>query len=129
MSSIADSERMRSFDTRARGFLAVSAVVVALLAWLWPIGMGGKMPVGGDVTQFFIGLMGFLGDSLRAAGCRSGTTCGVMVFPAWRRARWGSSILLIWFSIVGLTPRRHTSSAWCSIRSGEGWEHSGRRVG
>ena len=31
-----------------------------------PIGIGGKMPVGGDVTQFFIGLMGFLGDSLRA---------------------------------------------------------------
>ena len=24
------------------------------------------MPVGGDVTQFFIGLMGFLGESLRA---------------------------------------------------------------
>ncbi len=35
-------------------------VVVAVLAWLWPIGIGGQMPVGGDVTQFFIGLMGFL---------------------------------------------------------------------
>jgi len=44
----------------------VAAVLAALLAWLWPIGIGGKMPVGGDVTQFFIGLMGFLGDSLRA---------------------------------------------------------------
>ena len=36
-----------------------------LLAWLWPIGIGGKMPVGGDVTQFFLGLMGFLSESLR----------------------------------------------------------------
>ena len=40
--------------------------LAALLAWLWPIGIGGKMPVGGDVTQFFLGLMGFLGESLRA---------------------------------------------------------------
>ena len=40
------------------------AVVLALIAWLWPIGIGGKMPVGGDVTQFFIGLMGFLSESL-----------------------------------------------------------------
>jgi hypothetical protein len=38
---------------------------MALLAWLWPIGIGGKMPVGGDVTQFFLGLMGLLGESLR----------------------------------------------------------------
>ncbi len=50
----------------AAGVLAVLALVAALLAWLWPIGIGGKMPVGGDVTQFFIGLMGFLGESLRA---------------------------------------------------------------
>ena len=41
------------------------AVLAALLAWLWPIGIGGKMPVGGDVTQFFLGLMGFLSESLR----------------------------------------------------------------
>ncbi len=43
---------------------ATLAVVLALLAWLWPIGIGGKMPVGGDVTQFFLGLMGFLSDLL-----------------------------------------------------------------
>jgi hypothetical protein len=41
------------------------AVVAALLAWLWPIGIGGKMPVGGDVTQFFLGLMGVFSESLR----------------------------------------------------------------
>src|ERR1700733_618094 len=40
-------------------------VVLVLIAWLWPIGIGGKMPVGGDVTQFFIGLMSFLSESLR----------------------------------------------------------------
>ena len=40
------------------------AVLIALLAWLWPIGIGGKMPVGGDVTQFFLGLMGFLSEAL-----------------------------------------------------------------
>jgi hypothetical protein len=52
----------RGFGTSVAGGLAV---VVVLLAWLWPIGIGGKMPVGGDVTQFFIGLMGFLSESLR----------------------------------------------------------------
>ncbi|MFI5457459.1 MAG: hypothetical protein ACHRXM_18605 [Isosphaerales bacterium] len=43
----------------------VLAVVAGLLAWLWPIGIGGKMPVGGDVTQFFLGVMGVLSESLR----------------------------------------------------------------
>jgi hypothetical protein len=38
---------------------------VAVAAWLWPIGFGGKMPVGGDVTQFSIGLMAVLGRALR----------------------------------------------------------------
>ncbi len=38
----------------------VLAVVAGLLAWLWPIGFGGMMPVGGDVTQFFLGVMGAL---------------------------------------------------------------------
>jgi hypothetical protein len=47
------------------GVVGGLAVVLALAAWLWPIGIGGKMPVGGDVTQFFIGLMGFLSESLR----------------------------------------------------------------
>jgi hypothetical protein len=46
--------------------LGALVVVLALLSWLWPIGIGGKMPVGGDVTQFFMGLMGVLGASLRA---------------------------------------------------------------
>jgi hypothetical protein len=48
--------------TRVAGGLVV---IVALLAWLWPIGIGGKMPIGGDVTNFFLGLMAVLGESLR----------------------------------------------------------------
>jgi hypothetical protein len=44
----------------------VLALIAGLLAWLWPIGVGGMMPVGGDVTQFFLGLMGVLSEALRA---------------------------------------------------------------
>jgi hypothetical protein len=55
----------RGFSGIARNSLAVSSLLVALLIWLWPIGAGGKMPVGGDVTQFFLGLMGFLSASLK----------------------------------------------------------------
>src|SRR3954467_3735726 len=42
------------------------ALAVAVSAWLWPIGLGGRMPVGGDVTQFSMGLMATLGRALRA---------------------------------------------------------------
>lgn len=38
-----------------------------MLCWLWPIGLGGAMPVGGDVTQFQIGLMSVLGEALAEA--------------------------------------------------------------
>ena len=46
--------------------LAVPVLFVLVLAWLWPIGLGGKMPVGGDVTQFSLGLMAELSRSLKA---------------------------------------------------------------
>jgi len=42
------------------------AMLGAVLAWLWPIGLGGQMPVGGDATQFSMGLMAFLKASIRA---------------------------------------------------------------
>lgn len=32
-------------------------LAVWVLVWLWPLGLGGRMPVGGDVTTFSIGLM------------------------------------------------------------------------
>lgn len=38
----------------------MAGMVAALAAWLWPIGFGGAMPVGGDVTAFSLGLMGRL---------------------------------------------------------------------
>ncbi len=50
-----------------RSHVVVSVVVaVGLVAWLWPIGLGGRMPIGGDVTSFSIGLMAELGRSLRS---------------------------------------------------------------
>jgi len=56
-------------ETRMRGVLAAGAclcaLVLVILAGLWPIGLGGAMPVGGDATGFFMGLMAFLGESLR----------------------------------------------------------------
>ena len=42
------------------------AMVAGVLAWLWPIGLGGRMPIGGDATQFSAGLMVCLRDALRA---------------------------------------------------------------
>jgi hypothetical protein len=42
------------------------ALLVGLIAWLWPIGFGGRMPVGGDVTQFSLGLMAVLARAIRA---------------------------------------------------------------
>ena len=44
--------------------LAIGFQIVAVLIWLWPIGLGGKMPVGGDVTNFSIGLMAELSRAL-----------------------------------------------------------------
>ncbi len=48
-------------ETRGIGLIVLAA---AILFWLWPIGVGGAMPAGGDVTQFFLGLMAFYGNSL-----------------------------------------------------------------
>lgn len=46
--------------------LPMPAMLAALAAWLWPIGVGGRMPVGGDVTQFQIGLMAVLRSAIHA---------------------------------------------------------------
>lgn len=42
------------------------ALLGAVSAWLWPIGLGGRMPVGGDVTQFALGLMAVLHRAISA---------------------------------------------------------------
>lgn len=54
---------------KATGFLggapwALLLTAAGVILWLWPLGLGGAMPVGGDVTQFFLGLMGVLSRSL-----------------------------------------------------------------
>ena len=52
-------------ETRAGRLGALLAMLAGLIIWLWPIGFGGRMPVGGDVTQFSLGLMAVLARSVR----------------------------------------------------------------
>ncbi|WP_435011018.1 hypothetical protein P12x_002310 [Tundrisphaera lichenicola] len=47
-------------------FGPLGLMLAGVLAWLWPIGLGGAMPVGGDATQFSMGLMAFLRSSILA---------------------------------------------------------------
>src|SRR5512135_1965891 len=47
------------------GLVTLFTLLLGVLAWLWPIGAGGMMPVGGDVSQFFLGLMGTFTIALR----------------------------------------------------------------
>ncbi len=56
---------IRGSASNRRSLAVVLSLLIGLLIWLWPIGLGGRMPVGGDVTQFFLGLMAVLGTSLR----------------------------------------------------------------
>lgn len=51
---------------RVHSSLVLLALCLGLLVWLWPIGIGGQMPVGGDVTQFSLGLMAELARAIRA---------------------------------------------------------------
>jgi len=46
--------------------LPMPTMLAALGAWLWPIGLGGRMPVGGDVTQFQMGLMAVFREALHS---------------------------------------------------------------
>lgn len=54
------------WEGRGRSGVAVGAMFAAVGVWLWPIGGGGKMPVGGDVTQFALGPMSVLSRALRS---------------------------------------------------------------
>jgi hypothetical protein len=51
---------------RGQTVLMTGLLIVGILAWLWPIGTGGMMPIGGDVTYFSIGLMAELGRALKS---------------------------------------------------------------
>ena len=51
---------------RWRRAAPIWVMLAGVLGWLWPIGLGGQMPVGGDATQFSMGLMAFLRSSIQA---------------------------------------------------------------
>ncbi len=57
---------MAEADEKRTTRMALLMLLALLAAWLWPLGIGGRMPVGGDVTRFSFGLMGFLHRTLRA---------------------------------------------------------------
>jgi hypothetical protein len=64
--AVVETLRFTHGTSRWAGAAAVLGMSAGLLAWLWPIGLGSTMPVGGDVTQFFMGLMSVLSESLAA---------------------------------------------------------------
>ena len=114
------------------------AVLIALLAWLWPIGIGGKMPVGGDVTQFFLGLMGFLSEALHEGELPVWNDLWGYGFPGLAESQMGvfyppHAILygrmFTELKTMSRSPRRRTSPAWSCTHSGAGWGRSGRRGG
>ena len=47
-----DSGRHTSAGEAPSERIGMVVVAATLLAWLSPIGVGGRMPVGGDVTRF-----------------------------------------------------------------------------
>lgn len=63
----ADGGAPSAIQNGGSGWVAAGLVGMVLLqaVWLWPIGLGGKMPVGGDATAFGLGLMGRLSSALR----------------------------------------------------------------
>ncbi len=69
--------------------VSLGLLLLALLAWLWPIGVGGCMPVGGDVTQFFLGLMAVLSESLHAGRLPIWTDLWGYGFPALAESQMG----------------------------------------
>jgi len=60
------SKPARTIEGRRRPWFPAVAMLATLAGWLWPIGVGGRMPVGGDVTQFQLGLMAVLARAIRA---------------------------------------------------------------
>jgi hypothetical protein len=52
--------------SRRHAWGPLAGLLLALAGWLWPIGVGARMPVGGDVTRFSMGLMAELGRAYRA---------------------------------------------------------------
>jgi hypothetical protein len=66
--TVLQNSRALSNRTRRERAAVLVALIAGLLVWLWPIGLGGRMPIGGDVTRFFVGLMGVYSRSLAQGG-------------------------------------------------------------
>jgi len=79
-------------------------VIAASLGWLWPIGLGGRMPVGGDVTQFQIGLMAVLAEALEAGRLPLWNDRWGFGFPGLAESQMGvySPVHLILYSILSV---------------------------
>jgi hypothetical protein len=107
------------------------ALFASVLAWLWPIGIGGKMPVGGDVTQFFLGLMGFLSESLHAGRIPIWNDLWGYGFPGLAESQMGvfypvHIILYRWFDAeIAYVVSLVVHTLWGSL--GTFW--AGRRIG
>ncbi|HEV3164331.1 MAG TPA: hypothetical protein VGZ22_09900 [Isosphaeraceae bacterium] len=124
------------------------ALVAGLLIWLWPIGCGGKMPLGGDVTQFSIGLMSFLQHSLRAGRLPlwndlwgfgfpglAESQMGVFYPPHWvlysaLPLEWAYTLNLVLHTLWGglgasWAARRFGVSPWGAALAGFAWAASG----
>ena len=78
-------------------------LIAAVGLWLWPIGIGGAMPVGGDVTQFFLGPMSFLSKSLRQGRIPLWNDLWGFGFPGVGESQMGVFYPPHWF-LYGLLP-------------------------
>jgi hypothetical protein len=78
-------------------------MVLGVLVWLWPIGVGGRMPVGGDVTQFFLGLMGVLARAIGERRLPIWNDLWGYGFPGLAESQMGVYYPIHWF-VYGLLP-------------------------
>jgi len=105
--------------------------VAGLLAWLWPIGLGGAMPVGGDVTLFSIGLMSALARSLGALRLPLWNDLWGFGFPAIAESQMGVYYPPHWL-LYGLLPLEAAYTAGLvlhTVWAGLGAWWLARRVG
>ena len=109
---------------------ATGLMIVGILAWLWPIGLGGRMPVGGDVTQFSIGLMAEFGRAIRSGRIPYWNDLWGFGFPGLAESQMGVYYPPHLACFTGSCRLRlPTRSASSGIRSGRAWVPPGRRVG
>lgn len=116
----------------APGRAATIALMLAGVAcWLWPIGLGGRMPVGGDAGFFSIGLMAQLRDAIQAGRLPLWNDLWGFGFPALAESQMGVYYPPHWLlygdlpvevayvaSLVGHTAFGALGAAWAARRLG-----------